>query len=80
MKESEIIAEAERLLTSSNTTDEGYVTVDDMRRAGYTDYAAQKALQTLFLADRLETKRVKRTTRAGYMQSFPGYKVKPEPA
>lgn len=77
MKESEIIAEAERLLTDCARADEEYVTIDDMRKAGYTDYAAGKALQVLFMEGRLETKKVKRQTRAGHYQSFPAYKIKP---
>ena len=66
MRESEIIAEAERLLGASTEDTEGYVTRDDIRRAGYTDYAAQKALQALFMAGMLDTKKVLRMTRAGY--------------
>lgn len=77
MKESEIIAEAERILSDCAQQDQDYVTIDDMRRAGYTDYSAQKALQVLFSEGRLETKKVKRQTRAGHYQSFPAYRVKP---
>lgn len=81
MKESEIIAEAERLLgvPAEDSDNAGYVTTADIRRVGYTDYAVQKALQTLFVAGMLDTIKVQRKTRAGHYQSFPAYRVKAVP-
>jgi hypothetical protein len=80
MRESEIIAEAERLFAGSQAAgDDGYVTLGDMLRAGYGDYAAHQALDALFDAGMLETKRVRRMTRAGHPQNYPGYKLKITP-
>jgi len=75
MRESEIIAEAERILVGSRT-DDGYVTRNDMRKQGFTEYAIDKALMTLSNAGMLDTRDVLRPTRANRLQPYPGYKLK----
>jgi hypothetical protein len=80
MRESEIIAEAERLLAGSQVADDdGYVTRNDMRKQGFTEYAIDKALMALSNAGMLDTKDVLRSTRANRIQPYPGYKLKIAP-